>query len=313
MGICISKDLTDKLSAWERREQFELTPGEKVMVGLQLVLAYDTPQTGRSLVTYPKVDQFEGINSHKLNDEQRKEFAKRKDLVAKRLPELLMRTKQIPLYTPVIQAIGSSGHTKVLVLLASPSTDSTSVRLVDAFIEKYCSIHPSDRIYVMDLFRTNLPAFDEIALNYRNHILTGEQLPKEVEPVWQNIEMVIREFRSADKIVIACPMWNFGIPYRLKQYIDLVTQPKYTFVFNTQGFQATSRDKSAFVVYTRGSDYANKPFLEHQDSYLDQWLTFIGFNKLDKVVVEPTDMGNFRFRQGYEAAHEKLLQVAERF
>jgi FMN-dependent NADH-azoreductase len=39
---------------------------------------------------------------------------------------------------------------------------------------------------------------------------------------------VIEQFKSADKCVVAVPMWNFSIPYRPKQQIDLLVQSGYT-------------------------------------------------------------------------------------
>ena len=37
----------------------------------------------------------------------------------------------------------------------------------------------------------------------------------------ESVETLIADFTAADKYVLATPMWNFGVPYRLKHYIDL--------------------------------------------------------------------------------------------
>ena len=42
---------------------------------------------------------------------------------------------------------------------------------------------------------------------------------------WNKIVELFGRFNSADKYVFSVPMWNFGIPYILKHYIDLITQP----------------------------------------------------------------------------------------
>ena len=44
----------------------------------------------------------------------------------------------------------------------------------------------------------------------------------------------IEQFVNADKFLLAIPMWNFGIPYRLKQYLDVILQPGYTFSFSPE-------------------------------------------------------------------------------
>jgi len=43
--------------------------------------------------------------------------------------------------------------------------------------------------------------------------------------VLDQVVEIANRFISADRYLIAAPMWNSGIPYRLKQYIDLIHQP----------------------------------------------------------------------------------------
>ena len=43
---------------------------------------------------------------------------------------------------------------------------------------------------------------------------------------------MIERFKGADKYLFSLPMWNFGIPYKLKHYIDVLVQPTYTFSFS---------------------------------------------------------------------------------
>ena len=55
---------------------------------------------------------------------------------------------------------------------------------------------------------------------------------------------------SADKYVPAIPMWNFGIPYRLKQNINILVQPGYTFSYNADKRQeAIDKAKEIGVVF----------------------------------------------------------------
>lgn len=53
-------------------------------------------------------------------------------------------------------------------------------------------------------------------------------------------------------------MWNFGIPYRLKQYIDILVQPGYTFSYSPEQGYTGLVNKPAAVVYARGGDYSSK-------------------------------------------------------
>ena len=48
---------------------------------------------------------------------------------------------------------------------------------------------------------------------------------------WAGVRAIVDRFKSADKLLISVPMWNFGIPYALKHYIDVITQPGLTFAW----------------------------------------------------------------------------------
>ena len=73
--------------------------------------------------------------------------------------------------------------------------------------------------------------------------------------VWKGVERVIEAFKSADKYVFSVPMWNFGIPWRLKQYIDILVQPGSTFRYDEEGYRGLVTGKRAFLAYARGGEY----------------------------------------------------------
>ena len=41
-----------------------------------------------------------------------------------------------------------------------------------------------------------------------------------------------RRFDAADRYLFSVPMWNAGVPYILKQFIDVVSQPGLVFGFD---------------------------------------------------------------------------------
>lgn len=38
-------------------------------------------------------------------------------------------------------------------------------------------------------------------------------------------------FAAADAYLFSVPMWNAGVPYALKQWIDIISQPGWLFSF----------------------------------------------------------------------------------
>mgnify|MGYP001339338477 CR=1 FL=1 len=49
------------------------------------------------------------------------------------------------------------------------------------------------------------------------------------------LDLLLDPLLRCDLLVIATPVWNFGPPWRLKQWLDCVAQPGKTFRFSAQG------------------------------------------------------------------------------
>jgi FMN-dependent NADH-azoreductase len=182
---------------------------------------------------------------------------------------------------------------KLLYIQASPRAErSHSRQVADAFVAAYAERHPDDEIVTRDIFRTELPAFDGLAVQAKYNIMHGQGVQPAEREIWQRIEAVIEEFKSADKYVLAVPMWNFGIPYRLKHYLDILIQPTYTFGFTDEGnYVGLVTGKPALIVYARGGDYSpgsGVEAMDYQQRYLELALNFIGISDIRSVVVQPT-------------------------
>lgn len=64
---------------------------------------------------------------------------------------------------------------------------------------------------------------------------------------------VFDRFAAADACLFSVPMWNTGVPYVLKQWIDIVSQPGWLFSFTPDaGYRGLIRGKKAAVIYTSG-------------------------------------------------------------
>jgi len=167
--------------------------------------------------------------------------------------------------------------------------------VADAFVETYKRKHPDDDIVTLNVFDASIPNFDGPAVQAKYTILHGKSHSKEELQAWKEVEKVIEQFSSADKYVLAVPMWNFSIPYRLKQYIDLLVQPGYTFSYSKDiGYRGLVVGKPMLVVYARGGEYpvgTEAEAFDLQTKYIELIFGFMGFEDICSVVVEPTLQG----------------------
>ena len=205
----------------------------------------------------------------------------------------------------------------LLYIQASPRIERSHSRAVaDAFIATYTAMHPDDKVITLDLFEADLPVFAGLALEAKYALLHGKEQSDAEQAAWAPVAKLISQFKDADKYVMAVPMWNFGIPYRLKQYIDILLQPAHTFSYTPEtGYTGLVTGKPVLTVYARGGEYpvgSDDAAVDHQTSYLALVLGFIGFTDIRSIVVEPTlmagpDMATQRtaeaLSEAAEAAH----------
>jgi FMN-dependent NADH-azoreductase len=101
-------------------------------------------------------------------------------------------------------------------------------------------------------------------------------------------DQLIDELLASELLVIATPMWNFGIPSLLKAWIDLVVRAGKTFRYTESGVMGLAKDKKAILVIASGGVFTDGPWKawDFVDPYLRQILKFIGIEDVQTVRVE---------------------------
>jgi FMN-dependent NADH-azoreductase len=103
---------------------------------------------------------------------------------------------------------------------------------------------------------------------------------------------VFNRFNAADRYLFSVPMWNGSIPYVLKHYIDVITQPGLVFGFDpTTGYRGLLQGKRAATIYTSGVFAPGVPPAFGSDfhsTYFDDWLRFGGIADIVSVRFQPT-------------------------
>ncbi len=182
---------------------------------------------------------------------------------------------------------------KLLYIESSPrKARSTSIAVARHFIDVYRAANPGDTVETLDLWKEPLPPFDGFAIDAKYAVMHGQAFTPEQEAAWSRVAAVANQFKSADKYLISLPMWNFGIPYILKHYVDVLLQPGLTFGFDpAKGYYGLVTGKKAAVIYSRGGAYGPGTGAEGYDQqtrYLGQALGFIGLTDQQNILIEPT-------------------------
>jgi FMN-dependent NADH-azoreductase len=180
----------------------------------------------------------------------------------------------------------------ILHIVASPRSESYSTRLADAFFEAYRQARPEDRIETLDIFRAEIPPFQAPAAKAKYAVTQGQAPRDEAEAAWRPVIEAINHFKRFDKYVVSSPMWNFGIPYRLKQYLYVIVQPSLTFGYwPAKGYTGLVTGRPMVLLLARGGVYGSGNPLEtgdFQETYLRTIFGFIGFADIRAVAIQGT-------------------------
>src|SRR5271157_827981 len=182
---------------------------------------------------------------------------------------------------------------KLLYIEASPrKSRSKSIEVAHVFLSTLQNSHSSVELDKLDLWSTELPPFDGDTVEAKYAILHGQPHTPEQAKAWKRVTEVIERFKLADSYLFSLPMWNFGIPYILNHFIDVIVQPGLTFSFTPEeGYKGLVTGKKAAIVYARGGAYGPGTGAEGYDlqsKTLAGILGFIGITDQSSIFVEPT-------------------------
>lgn len=152
------------------------------------------------------------------------------------------------------------------------------------------------------LYDSDIPALDAGLLAVMHKRLHGKPLNAQDEAIAARSAAVLEPFLAATHLIIALPLHNFGIPARLKDYLDNLIIPGKTFVHDGNGApQGLLTGHKAWILQASGGSYREgSPIaaLEHSIPFLRTALGFIGIRNMRVTRAENTTESEAAFAQG---------------
>ena len=206
----------------------------------------------------------------------------------------------------------------LLHISASPrGAASESLQIAQTFLDTYRECHPDARVQNWDLWDVALPGFGPAAARAKMTVFGGGQPEGEQADAWRSAEETFARFDAADRLLFSVPMWNAGIPYILKQLIDVVSQPGWVFgVDPATGYTRllAGKNKRAAVIYTSavyGPELGPEFGRDFQSTYFNDWLAWTGITEIGEIHYHPTLTGDVD--QARQAAHAAARDLAKTF
>jgi FMN-dependent NADH-azoreductase len=206
---------------------------------------------------------------------------------------------------------------KLFHLRCSPRPGSASSAGAETFLAQFRQARPAWDIDLQDLWRETLPEFDGEALEAKYARLAGRPFSDPERDAFAVVERMALRFSLADRVLISSPMWNFGVPYKLKQWFDLIVQPGLTFTFSAaEGYRGLVKDRPTVVILASGSDFVtgmNRGRIDMATPYLRDILRFVGVRSVRFVAIGPTAGATDQVKAALAAAERRLIELARTF
>jgi FMN-dependent NADH-azoreductase len=211
--------------------------------------------------------------------------------------------------------------TALLYVESSPRGQrSHSSAVSHAFIDAYLRHHPDDTVDVWDLWSADstLIEFDGDALTAKYAARGGnpQHSPGE-RSAWAEVARQTERLKRADRLLLSVPLWNFGVPYKFKHWVDVVTQPGLSFrpdpVNGPQGLLTASK---ALLISARGGVYTPGTPNEAMDlctPYVRRWLWMVGIRDLAVVGIEGTGAPEASVHEARARAIKEVQALAPGF
>ena len=160
---------------------------------------------------------------------------------------------------------------KTLIVKYLPSgANSNTKKLLDLFLSEI----KNENVETVDLLKEQIPTFSETSIQaYYKRNYGGQKLEADEAKLLQKNDQLIAQLKSADVLVMAYPMHNFGMPAAAKAYLDAV-------IFNGETFEMGKKlmaGKKALTLFTAGGVYSDEAF----DANYPNWNTIALLSKIN--------------------------------
>ena len=200
----------------------------------------------------------------------------------------------------------------VLIVKAHPldPQKSYALRALEEFETRFASLHPEDRIEIVDVFEDQIPTLDKPLLEAMAAAKKGEEIASEQAERLEGYNAFTQQFLSADKIVVVNPLWNLNVPSQLVSWINTINVAGLTFKYGPEGSIGLIKDKKLLHIQSNGGVYAGQ---DPAAQYIKSIFEFLGFKDIQQVFIEGQSADPSQAQSIFEEAMGKIDNILLHF
>lgn len=200
----------------------------------------------------------------------------------------------------------------LLIVKAHPldPQKSYALRALEEFETRFASLHPEDRIEIVDVFEDQIPTLDKPLLEAMAAAKKGEEIASEQAERLERYNAFTQQFLSADKIVVVNPLWNLNVPSQLVSWINTINVAGLTFKYGPEGSIGLIKDKKLLHIQSNGGVYAGQ---DPAAQYIKSIFEFLGFKDIQQVFIEGQSADPSQAQAIFEEAMGKIDNILLHF
>ncbi|MGQ7343589.1 FMN-dependent NADH-azoreductase [Streptococcus suis] len=200
----------------------------------------------------------------------------------------------------------------VLIVKAHPldPQKSYALRALEEFETRFASLHPEDRIEIVDVFEDQIPTLDKPLLEAMAAAKKGEEIASEQAERLERYNAFTQQFLLADKIVVVNPLWNLNVPSQLVSWINTINVAGLTFKYGPEGSIGLIKDKKLLHIQSNGGVYAGQ---DPAAQYIKSIFEFLGLKDIQQVFIEGQSADPSQAQAIFEEAMGKIDNILLHF
>jgi len=198
----------------------------------------------------------------------------------------------------------------LIVTSSAQAEASVSSRLAREFEARLRTLHPGIAVVRRDVGAEPVPHLTAATVT----AIRGEPATAAEAAARALSDALVGELQAADLVVIASPMYNFGMSSTLKAWFDHVLRAGATFRYTEAGPEGLLKDKKAVVIESRGGLYSegDAAAMDGQEPHIRTLLGFMGVEDVVFVRAESLAFGADAARASIAGAGQRLDRLADR-
>ena len=197
----------------------------------------------------------------------------------------------------------------ILVVSSSANGNaSVSGTLATRFVDSLRASHPEAHVVLRDVGANPLPHLtaETVAAIKSEPRTVAELAARKLS------DALIGELKQADLVVVASPMYNFGMSSTLKAWFDHVLRAGVTFRYTENGPEGLLKDKKTVVIESRAGFYSEgaAAAMDGQEPHIRILLGFMGLDDVTYVRAEKLAFGPEAAQAAIEEAAAQLGSLA---